>query len=82
MQGEVIASSSHYFQAGCRGSLSQVEPVLAAGTRADKGGELGVRPKPCCADKCGLGRSRCGPPASGGALPGLRGAAAAPGSAG
>lgn len=40
VRDEVIASPSHYFQAGCRGSLSQVEPVRAAGTRGDKGGSL------------------------------------------
>lgn len=38
VRGDVIASPSHYFQADCRGSLSQAQPVLAAGTRGDKGG--------------------------------------------
>lgn len=65
---EVIASPSHYFQAGCRGSLSQVEPVRAAGTRGDKGGSLGCdwssasRASPGAARSAGVGSTPPPPP--------------------
>lgn len=85
VRDEVIASPSHYFQAGCCGSLSQVEPVRAAGTRGDKGGSLGcdwssaARASPGAAHSAGVGST---PLAAGEARPGLQGAAAAQGSPG
>lgn len=81
---EVIASRSHYFQAGCRETLSQVEPVRAAGTRGDKGGSPGYDRSPAAltsAGAAGQGSSppRCPPPVAGlgrgrGVLPPPRGA--------
>lgn len=68
VRDEVIANPSHSFQAGCRGSLSQVEPVRAAGTGGDKGGSPGCVRSPAAwtsagaAGSAGLGSARTPPP--------------------